>query len=218
MPIWIPEQVWKEQDVFIIGGGSSLKYFNWDNLKSELTIGCNSAFILGSEICKICVFGDLPWFGKFEKELKAYQGVLFTNVPQLLHSKIPWLWTLPRKNYGLHKAALGWNGNTGAVAVNLALLLGAKNVFLLGFDMALDEKGNPNWHDKVISKSKRLYNKKIISKFQRGFRQVAVDVPRVFPGRRIINVTDNSNLDVFPKVGFRKFWNERLGKEINYEK
>ena len=53
MPIWIPQEKWKDEDVFIIGGGDSLRTFNFDVLKDELTIGCNTAFSLGSDICKI---------------------------------------------------------------------------------------------------------------------------------------------------------------------
>ena len=62
MPLWKPEKVWDDLDAFIIGGGHSLKSFNWDLLKSEMTIGCNMAYSLGQEICKIFIFGDNKWF------------------------------------------------------------------------------------------------------------------------------------------------------------
>lgn len=207
MPIWTPEPRWQGEDVFIIGGGSSLKYFNWNLLRNELTIGCNSAFTLGSKICKVCIFGDLKWFKKFKDEFETFQGVIFTNNPQLVHSELDWLWTMRRENHGLHKEALGWNACTGALAINLALLLGAKRVFLLGFDMALDKVGKPNWHTQPLIDRPR---NEIYDKFVRGMKRVAADLPKVFPGTEIINVTDCSNLDVFPKVGFRAFWNERL--------
>ena len=205
MPRWIPERVWDNQDVFIIGGGKSLDGFDWKLLKNELTIGCNSAFRLGAEICKLCIFGDAKWFEVFQHDLRNYKGILFTNVYQLLKTKLNWIWTLPRKAYGLHKDALGWNDNTGSSAINLALLLGAKRIFLLGFDMHLSKDGKPNWHNHQIQKP----NPDAYAKFLKGFVKVAADLKLKFPDVEVINITDNSNLNVFPKIGVKEFWEKR---------
>ncbi len=69
MPLWKPVKWWDGEDAFIIGGGGSLKSFDWNLLKLENTIGCNNAFQHGVDICKICVFGDVNWFKSFEQEL-----------------------------------------------------------------------------------------------------------------------------------------------------
>jgi len=208
MPKWIPEKKWEGQEVFIIGGGSSLERFNWQVLKNENTIGCNDAFKHGSEICKICIFGDAKWFKTFEQELSRYKGIVFTNCQSLQKTKVPWLWTMTRKGSGLYKDALGWNGNTGAAAINLALLLGAKRIFLLGFDMHLSKDSKANWHPNHLNKA----NKDIYAKFLRGFTKLAADLKKKFPDVEIINVTDDSSLNLFPKVGVYKFWKERRKK------
>ena len=205
MPHWIPEAKWQDEDVFIIGGGSSLKNFDWNLLREECTIGCNSAFTLGVEICKICIFGDPKWFRKFQGELQNYKGAVFTNAGELRNTRINWLWTMPRKAKGLGTTALGWNKNTGAAAINLALILGAQRVFLLGFDMHLSREGKPNWHNKLISKPR----KDVYEKFIEAFTIVSIDLKKIFPGREIINITDDSDLDVFPKIGCEQFWKER---------
>jgi len=205
MPVWIPEAKWKDKDVFIIGGGASLEKFDWKLLENELTIGCNSAFEKGEKICKICVFGDAKFFRAYQKELQKYKGVVFTNASQYYRNKISWLWVLPRKARGLGVNHLGWNMNTGAVAVNLALILGAKRVFLLGFDMHLSKEGKSNYHNKGLDKP----NKKVYERFIRGFTDLSIDMKKVFPDREIINITDDSNLDLFPKISCNKFWNER---------
>ena len=205
MPSWTPTNEWDGLDVFIIGGGNSLESFDWDLLRKEMTIGCNSAFLHGAEICKLCIFGDFKWFEKFSRELAKYKGVVFTNVPQLIKRRIPWLWTYPRKARGLHTDALGWNGNTGAAAVNLALLLGAKRIILLGFDMKLSKDGRPNWHNRVIQKP----SANVYPKFVKQFEKVKSDLEKKFPGREIINVTDCSEMDLFPKVGIKEFFDER---------
>jgi len=208
MPRWKPEPKWQGQDVFVIGGGASLKSFDWNLLKPELTVGCNTAFMLGPEICKACLIGDFKCFDKFQKELAQYSGAIFSNAPELSNSKVPWLCIVPRKQIGLHTDALGWNGNTGASAINLALLLGAKRVFLLGFDMKLSGQGEHNWHDRRIDKT----GAEVYDRFLNNFGYVAADLPTKFPGCEVINVTKDSSLGMFPKVDADEFWKERTSK------
>ena len=208
MPRWTPVETWKDRDVFIIGGGKSLETFNWNWLKGECTIGCNSAFILGEDICNICIFGDTKWFRKFSNELMNFEGLVFTSHKEYKHAKIDWLWWLPRKTKGLGTKELGWNKNTGSNAINLALILGAKRVYLLGFDMKLLDNTKPNWHDKLIDKL-CTFNAKLYKRFNAGFQMVASCLPRVFPGREIFNVTNDSDLDAFPKISLNGFFEER---------
>lgn len=210
MPRWIPTAKWEGRDVFIIGGGDSLRKFDWNLLKDECTVGCNTAFALGVEVCKVCIFGDAKWFKKYKNKLEKYEGVLFTNVTELQHSKCKWLWTLPRKAKGLSTTRLGWNTNTGGAAINLALILGAKRVFLLGFDMQLSAEGRPNWHNLGLDEpAVGTYEK-----FCEGFERIVPDLRKTFPGREIINVTDNSNLYCFPRIGCEQFWNERKKETV----
>lgn len=46
---------------------------------------------------------------------------------------------------GLGHDTLLMNGNTGALAINLAALWGSKRIVLVGFDMRLDAQGRPHW-------------------------------------------------------------------------
>lgn len=210
MPRWTPEAKWEGEDVFIIGGGDSLREqgFDWSLLEEELTIGCNSAFTLGEKVCKICIFGDAKWFRKYQSELQKFKGIVFTNVSQLYRTKLNWLWTMPRKGKGLSATALGWNSNTGAAAINLALILGAQQIFLLGFDMHLSKEGRSNWHNNLMGKQKKA----VYEKFIEAFTRVSIDLKKLFPGREVINITDDSDLDIFPKISCKQFWSERKGK------
>jgi len=204
MPRWNPESIWKDQDVFIIGGGTSLRTFDWKLLEDKWTIGCNSAFSLGEKICKVCIFGDARWFDIYKHELVKYKGTVFTNSNQLLRTKISWLWTMSRQAKGLHHNALGWNKNTGASAINLALLLGAKRIYLLGYDMYLSQQGQPNWHDRLIHKP----NEENYPKFVDNYKFVVRDLEKKWPKVEVINITDNSALNCFPKVGIDVFWKD----------
>jgi len=159
MPRWaLSSMTWAEEDVYIIGGGPSLLNFRWDLLTARRTIGCNKAYRLGPDVVKIVCFGDLKFFSDFKDDLMAFAGPVVTSCPALLHRNEPWLWTVPRMTRGLGTNALGWNGSTGAMAINLALALGGKRVFLLGFDMGLVD-GRSHWHGcGLISGQGRLHS------------------------------------------------------------
>jgi len=202
MPVWIPERVWDNQDVFIIGGGTSLERFDWSLLKNKNTIGCNDAYKHGIDICKICIFGDIKWFELHRRDLVHYKGAVFTNANKLYKSKFPWLWVMQREASGIHKNSLGWNYNTGASAVNLAVLLGAKQIFLLGFDMHLGKNGRNNWHDNKLNKP----SIEVFPKFLQGFQHIANDLKSKYSDVSISNITDDSDLNLFPKIGVKEFW------------
>ena len=211
MPRWIPERVWDQQSCVIIGGGPSLTNFDWSLLKSENTIGCNTAFTLKEEVCKVCIFGDHRWWNKFQFELAKYKGTVFTNCPQLMNSKIPWLWTVSRENRGLHTNALGWNGNTGASAINLALLFGVSEIYLLGYDMKRT-KERSNWHNKIIDE--KAVRDSVYPKFADQFKFVHSDWKRKFENVRIHNVTNDSGLsqDCFPWMSVESFLTQRISQ------
>jgi hypothetical protein len=196
---WNPEEWWAGSDAFIIGGGDSLRSFDWARLFGRKTIGCNDAYRLGPDVCSACIFGDLRWFQIHRKSLEAYanQSPVFTNQPSLHTGQgVPWLRTLRRESGGLHTRALGWGGNTGCAAINLALLLGARRVFLLGFDLKIGKGGKTNWHDANISKPTEAS----YVRFHKGFVDMANDLPRVFPGREVYNCGPDSNLRAFPMM------------------
>jgi hypothetical protein len=188
-------------DVYIIGGGPSLIGFDWNRLTNKLTLGCNDAYQLGPAICKACVFGDLKWFAYHDEELAKFPNPRFTNEPSLYVHSPDWLLCMRREGNGLHQNALGWNGNTGAVAINLALVLGAQRVFLLGYDMKAPSKNLVNWHVHNVSKP----NMNSYERFKRGMESVKNNLPSVFPGREIINIGPDSDLDCFPKEPIDKF-------------
>lgn len=208
MPRWKVNPVWKDQDCIIIGGGASLANFDWSWLVSENTIGCNTAFTLGEKVCKVCFFGDWRWWRKYESALADYKGIVFTNVPGLFKTRVPWLWTLEREAHGLHHDKLGWNGNTGAAAINLAILFGAKRIFLIGFDMK-HVQNKSNWHNQIIDP--RAVRPSVYTTFCREFKFVHHDWKTKFPDVEIWNVTKDSNLspDVFPWLDFDAFFASR---------
>jgi hypothetical protein len=214
MPHWNSKPVWQGCDAFVIGGGPSLRAFDWDRLLDRLTVGCNSAYLHGPEICKVCVFGDgdpndkSSFWSQYRNGLAAYAergGTVFTNHPALYLDETPWLWTTQRQARGLSTTELGWNRNTGAIALNLALLFGAKRVFLLGFDMK-PGKDRQNWHPQQRSLAPAKLA--VYRGFVNQFRYVVRDWHDKFKDRLIVNVTEDSGLpaDWFPRIKPDDLW------------
>jgi len=206
VPHFVPQPTWTGKNAYIIGGGPSLEKFNWNLLRGVNTIGCNNAFELGDAICGICVFGDKKWFKAFKDELSNYKGLVITPAPRLRNDETPWLHTMLRKPAGLgtHEH-LGWNGHTGSLAINLALLLGAQNIFLLGFDMKMGPGKKPNWHEH----RHQVAHESVYERFLSGFAALTEDLGTMFPGRQVFNVTDDSDLDAFPKIPLSEHFEDR---------
>jgi len=219
MPRWEPKPIWAGRDCFIVGGGPSLRGFDFSLLRAERAIGCNNAFRLGPDICDYCVFVDRKFIigpdGKprsgFYDGLAEFGNPVITSEPRLRDRPERWLYWYPRKARGLHRDARGYNYNCGATAINAALLLGATTVYLLGFDMHLGDRGEPNWHSHLIDRpSPNVYFRMLAA-----FAHVKRDLVEKFPGCRVVNVNDDSALKCFPTVGTAQFWAERAraGKE-----
>ena len=208
MPKWSPDPLaWFEADAYIIGGGSSLRAFDWATLVGRNTVGCNAAYALGEDVCKVCLFGDDSFFKHHQDDLAKFKNDVVTCAPSLATSTLPWLKWMPRLPRGLGLTKLGWNFNTGSAAVNLAFLMGATTVYLLGFDMHLDEERRPNWHDHVISPPSDA----VYKRFLEGFRYVERDRARYFADRKIINLHDGtSNLGVFPSMSLAQHFERKM--------
>jgi hypothetical protein len=201
----IPKPVWQGMDVYIIGGGNSLRDFNWGLLRSCKTIGCNDAYTLGFDICKICLFGDAKWYNSHAEALKKYVGSIYCGEPKLFNKNLPnKIQHIRRFASGLQTNGVGWNGNTGFMAINLALLLGAKTIYLLGFDMKRVHNKS-NWHENNLDKNVDS----VYQKFINWSSFVERDWKAKFRNVGIFNITDDSDLNIFPKIGTKEFWRQK---------
>lgn len=148
MQAWTPTRIWEGQDAYIIGGGSSLVGFDFFKLEGKNTIGVNDAYRLGPKIVQIVFFSDSAWFEKNKFELEKHPWTVVTCAPTLLDTRAPWLKPMHRVKEGLaHGSSLAWNYSSGAGAINLSISLGAKRVFLLGMDLAVNGNGKSHWHN-----------------------------------------------------------------------
>lgn len=196
---------WKDQSAIIVGGGASLKGYDFSKIRDRNVIGVNEAFRLGSHAVKLCLFGDGTWFQRSKWDLERYAehgGKVFAIVPKPYAWKLPWMTFLARETDGTHLLPkCGWNHSTGAAAINLAAGLGANRIFLLGYDLCA--KGpRTHWHNQYA----RVTHSSSFAHFAKGFNRLATELPKVFPSVSVFNVTDGeSKLDAFPRISFEQF-------------
>lgn len=210
MPAWTPKNEWLGQDAFVIGGGSSLRGFDFKQFIGLHTIGANDAFRLGHDIIQFCIFGDSSWFQCAKWDLERYKGRVVCLAPSLYKARLEWLLQMERVKNGVgsgHK--LGWNYSTGAAAVNLAASLGASRIFLLGFDMVVrnHESHWHNWRKKVTQEESFL-------RFLKGFSILEKGLKVSHPEVQVFNVTDgDSRLKCFETIPLKGF-QPGQGKEM----
>jgi hypothetical protein len=198
--VWTVTPEWKDQDAYIIGGGASLRDFDFSLLKGRNTIGCNDAFRLGEDICKVCIFGDASWFHKMKWDLEKFQNPIYTVTPSLMRLNIKFLRQMKRERHGIHGGdSLGWNYSTGGAALNLAINYGAKRVFLLGVDLR-EINNKTHWHDHRLCTTRE----QIFARFIKGFQ--AIQEQLALYNVEVVHVIDGeSRLPFFRKCGMAEF-------------
>lgn len=210
MPLWEPKPEWQGQDAFLIGGGASIRNFDFSTLQGAHTIGINDAYILGPAVIEFCFFGDSGFFHRRKWDLEKSDIRCFTCAETLLNFTIPWCSFLKKIDAGLGEGnTVAMNWSSGAAAVNLARNLGAKRIFLLGYDMAL-VNGTSHWHGKQI----RITEPHSFVRFDKGFKTLWTSLdPLIRSGDlTVYNVTDGSSkLNYFPRITFADM--ERMRSE-----
>lgn len=214
---WQAPVLWPDNTVVIIGGGPSLKQMDLTRLRRRhrapgvRVIGCNDAYALGEDTVDLCYFGDDTWYWIHNRDWVEVKGHRDESHPGLLQFgglKVTCsnrnlgdatVMQLERRPFGLYKAPLiGWYLNTGVSAINLAIMLGAKRIVLLGFDMKLSSSQQPNWHEN-LNYPKPVAN--TYDGFLRCAKRMAADLDR-HKSVEVINCSPDSALEVFPKARF----------------
>lgn len=213
MIAWQPSRMWEGEDAYVVGGGTSLTDFDWAAIAGKNTIGINSAYRLGSHVLRILLWGDYAWWERIgRKGTETFGGLVVGCADRLEQGRpdpCPWLLVMRRAtSRRLSHDKLLFCGNTGSMGINLALILGARRVFLLGFDMKLNAEGTrANWHDDPRYGPPKA---EVYRRFMNEMRAIPASLKEAFPGTEIVNVNDDSELKLFPTVTLR----EHFGKDV----
>lgn len=162
----------KDKRVFVIGSGPSLKGFDLSRLDEEETIAVNHT-LEHYHKAKHHLFGD-PRVYDYVKPI--YNNGFNGNVFASYHTS---LGKFESENDHVYVFAKNWNRvteqiedglysdfNSGMEAVNLALVMGAKEIYLMGIDFSSDGEdyyfyGRPKWFTQELGAVDRLLSKRL---------------------------------------------------------
>ena len=230
-------EAWEQgKFVFVIGNGPSLNKIDLTKLKDEVTIGVNSIFLahdqMGfypthyvvedifvaedrtSEIAAIK--GPQKWFGNYLRYcLKDEEDVNWINVRCRYDNY---------KNFPYFSRNIGreaWTGGTVSyICLQLAYFLGAKEVYLVGFDHSYkipddasvdglnltSNSDDPNhFHPDYFGKGYRWHDPKV-DRMETALAKAKVAFEA--DGRRIVNATAGGMLEVFERTDFESIFNQ----------
>jgi hypothetical protein len=187
------EPLYKGQTVYIIGGGPSLKGFNWDLLKGKKVIAINRAY----EFCKaeVVYWTDGRFYQWNKDELDALTATKYTIQPSANQINVNVIRRGMRHGLETNPSMLAHGDNSGYAAINLAYHLGAKQIVLLGYDMG-NVNGESHFHDgyQVSATTDDTYE----TRFMKGFPYLADMLKE--KGINVWNVSPISKLTCFQRL------------------
>lgn len=182
----------ESNDIYIVGGGASLKNFDWTRLSGRRVIAVNRAYET-LPFAEVVYFSDLRFWVWNQSALLQHTGRKITSAVKIKKKRIENVRITGLTGIDTKEGCIRQGNNSGYGAINLAVHLNAKRIFLLGFDMKFSG-GQCHWHDgyPVLNTEKML--QQMIHYFD-----TMVD-PLSTLGVQVVNLNLESNLTCFPKV------------------
>lgn len=177
---------------YIVGGGPSLKGFDWDRLDGRRVIAVNRAFAVLPR-AEIVYFTDGRIWEVYRANILDHRGKLVTGAakkhvdhPRVENYRLTGLLGLDRT-----PGHLRHGNNSGHAALNLAYHLSARRIYLLGFDMIYTD-GASHWHEGYPW----LHRERVFDKMTPHFGAIAAELAA--EGIHVWNANPDSNLAAFP--------------------
>lgn len=193
---WIPNQTaWANKTAVCIATGPSLTGDQLDIVYGSKcpTVAVNDNYIL-CPWADIHYAADLKWWRWHEKDALKFRGTSLT-VDRQAAIDYGLYWVPYEKHDGLstNPEYIHTGSNSGYQAINIAYLMGARRIVLIGYDMQVAKNGASHWFghhpDKLISG---------YGSFIAKYRTIVPQLDAL--GLEIINCTINSALDCFPRA------------------
>jgi len=187
------DKIWNDEVVYIIGGGPSLKDFDWNKLKGKKVIAINRAFQVLPE-ADVLYWTDSRFYRWFKNDIDSFKGLKVTcrdapgNPGDITVLK-------PTSNIviDLRPDYIATGNNSGFGAICLAAKLGAKRIYLLGYDMISKDK-NTHWH----SGYDVSHNHTIYTKMKAQFAVLPGELKKY--NIEVFNANPKSTMDTFRRV------------------
>ena len=194
------------KDCFIVGSGPSLLNFDFSLLDDKYTIGVNHIVEYYDNL-DCLLFGDRIFIKTTTYDLSKFKGKIFMSETAAWQPEAESICNKENtykfeKNRGqisfdIQNDGLFHPTNSGMMAMNLALIMGAKTIYLLGFDF---KYRGPQMHFYPNKPHHETYPEgKFIKKLDKFIHFGKYS-------DRFINLNPESNLNLFTK----KHWSEVL--------
>lgn len=143
---------WDDKPVVLVGGGPSLIGFNFSQLKSKqvYVVGINQAIF--DAPCCAGVSADVMFMHQRRAPLEEYatKFPVYACVPESIHpTKMVHLDKRWKNAFSEHPSVINTVGSSGFAALNVAYLMKARRIILLGFDYCVLNRGRSHhYHNK----------------------------------------------------------------------
>lgn len=184
-------------DIYIVGGGASLQSFTWSWLLGRRVVAVNRAYEVVPE-AEVIYFSDLRFWTWHQQSLENHGGRKVTSAVHVKEKNVEHVQITGLTGIDVEPGKIRQGNNSGYGAINLAVHLGAKRIFLLGFDMNFIG-GRCHWHDgyPVINTEKTL--KRMVAYFD----TTVEPLNRI--GVEVVNLNPDSAIKCFSKARPEEF-------------
>lgn len=198
----------KGQTLFLIGGGPSLKTMDLEPLKQhqDRVIVANNAYKIFPKAL-VAHHADFVWWEwnalSFEETFNGkYRTTTGAGGTKNCYST-EWCWLRKPKEEGLSKDVTAVHGmHAGHQILNIAYLLGAKRIVLLGYDFNFGPSGETQWHTEHQRETNTsMWKEKMVPLFDSTLHTLSED------GVTVYNANPNSELKCY---GFIKDYTKFL--------
>ena len=193
----------EDKTLFIVGGGPSLIDFNWSLLKDKNVLVLNRGFEKVPNALGL-LWNDVKFHKDNVKNIENFKGLKISTTRYILPGgshlcECDIIWVKGKNYWSDFSGAIeespyviNQGSNTGYSALNVAYHLGAKTIYLLGYDMKLD-KDKTNWHDGYPNQNP------LAIEMIETFSQVFMGAEKLYKekGIKIYNVNKDSRLTEF---------------------
>lgn len=232
--IWEIPKLWDNSRCFIFGGGASAVFElgvpedviidvvtgkrsvaaykpYLEPLMDKRVIGINNAYQLGI-FFDVLFFGDCHWYLTHRSKLIKWPGLKISGCKNFANRPTPkceGIKYLPRssKRDGISTSRrhICWNQNSGAAAISIAYLMGARQIILIGFDMQATKLSNgmqiTHWHGSHLPPGQKPKRLPPFARHIKCFGHIAQDAKEL--GVEILNASPQSAIKQFEKVKLR---------------
>ena len=190
-PWHVPDGAWAGETAFVLGGGPSIAASPVESLQGRRVIAVNDIGLTRACWADVLYFADRRWLEWNAAELYRHVGDWkITRRPPHLNTPgayVRWIYHAPALKLSREPDRLSGHCG-GSSAINLAFLLGASRIVLLGFDMRPG-----SWHQRhKMPEVEHNYEKRFIPALERMARELEAE------GVEVINCTPDSALTCFP--------------------